>query len=315
MKRTLEETLAILAAMVMVATPAGALTAEPAYPGDFPDPFLLVMDSAYWAYATGSAGRNLQVMSSPDLTTWSPPADPLPVLPSWARPGHTWAPGVLRHGDGFLLYYSVRDGASERQCISVAASAVPGGPFVDPSSGPLVCQLANGGSIDPQPLVTATGSYLLWKSDDNALGQPTRLWSQQLASDGRTLVGPRALLLSQDRSWQSPAIEGPSMIARNGLYYLFYGAGDWNSAGAAIGYARCATPLGPCLNASGTGPWMGSRGLAVGPSGPVVFVDGTGSTRIAYHAWSGAVGYGSGGVRSLWVDGLRFSLLGRPLLA
>ena len=104
------------------------------------------------------------------------------------------------------------------------------------------------------------------------------------------------------------------MIASGGWYYLFYGAGDWSRSTAAIGYARCISPVGPCVNASTTGPWMASNGLAVGPSGPAVFVDAAGSTRIAYHAWTQGVGYEAGGVRSLWVDGLRFTS-GRPVLA
>jgi hypothetical protein len=212
------------------------------------------------------------------------------------------------------MYYTVRDAASGRQCISVATSAGPRGPFADTSSGPLVCQLTNSGSIDPSPFVGPTGTYLLWKSDDNATGRPTNLWAQQLSADGQGLVGPRALLLSQDRAWQAPAIEGPSMVLSGGLHYLFYGAGDWAGASAAIGYARCASPLGPCVNSSTSAPWMASHGLAIGPSGPAVFTDATGSTRIAYHAWTGAAGYQNGGVRSLWVDGLRFSF-GRPALS
>jgi beta-xylosidase len=208
----------------------------------------------------------------------------------------------------FLMYYTVRDGASGRQCVSLATSALPGGPFADTSTAPLLCQVQNGGSIDPSPYLASNGTaYLLWKSDDNALGRRTQLWSQQLSSDGRSLVGSRVAMLTQSRSWQSPAIEGPTMVAAGGLYYLFYGAGAWDSTNASIGYARCTSPLGPCVNASISGPWMASHGTALGPSGPEVFVDATGATRLAYHAWTGAVGYQNGGVRSLWIDTLRFS--------
>jgi beta-xylosidase len=192
--------------------------------------------------------------------------------------------------------------------MSVAASPIPAGPFVDTSSAPLVCQLPNGGSIDPSPFRAANGTtYLLWKSDDNALGRRTQLWGQQLGNDGRAVVGPRVVLLAQSQSWQAPVIEGPSMVAAGGLYYLFYGAGAWDSAGAAIGYARCLSPLGPCVNASVSGPWMASHGKAIGPSGPEVFIDATGAPRLAYHAWTGPVGYQNGGSRSLWIDTLRFS--------
>ena len=303
-----------LVLVLAAAGPAGAVSQAPAYRGDFPDPSVLRLGTTYWAYSTGSAGRNLQVMSSSDLRTWSPPTDPLPVLPAWAQGGFTWAPSVLQQGSTFLMYYTVRNAAWGRQCVSVATSTTASGPFQDTSSGPLVCQLDRYGSIDPDPFVAPTGGrYLLWKSEDNAGGRPTQLWSQQLSVDGRSLVGTPVVLLGQDRSWQAPAIEGPSMVASGGSYYLFYGAGAWDSATAAIGYARCFSPLGPCFNASTSRPWVASHGEAVGPSGPDIFVDATGLTRIAYHAWTGAVGYQNGGVRSLWIDGVSF-VNGRPVL-
>lgn len=294
------------------------VSATPVYPGDFPDPYVLTPATSgtdsYWAYSTGSADRNLQVMRSPDLATWGTVSDPLATLPRWAHPGYTWAPSVVRDGSSFLMYYTVRDAASGRQCISVATATTPAGPFTDISSGPLICQLSHGGSIDPDAFVAPSGrTYLLWKSDDNALGQRTSLWAAQLASSGRALVGDPVRLLTQDSRWQSPAIEGPSMVAVQGRYYLFYGANRWNSSRAGIGYATCAGPLGPCSDASLDGPWMTSHGTAVGPSGPAVFTDSTG-TRLAYHAWTGAVGYANGGVRSLWIDALSFSS-GVPTLA
>jgi hypothetical protein len=128
-----------------------------------------------------------------------------------------------------------------------------------------------------------------------------------------TLVGTRTLLLRQTQAWQAPSVEGPSMLLDGGTYFLFYGANAWDSHDAGIGYATCTSPLGPCANASRRGPWMGSRGAAVGPSGPAVFTAADGSTRLAYHAWTGGVGYAGGGVRSLWIDRLSFPG-GRPAL-
>jgi beta-xylosidase len=200
MRPKLVVAVATVLVLLASATSAGAVSPAPAYAGDFPDPAVLRAAGSYWAYSTGSAGRNLQVMSSTDLKTWTSPVDPLPVLPSWSRPGLTWAPGVV-----------ARAGA------------------------------------------------------------------------------------------------GPSMVAAGGLYFLFYGAGAWDTANASIGYARCVSPAGPCANASVSGPWMASHGKAVGPSGPDVFVDAAGTTRLDYHAWTGGVGYQNGGVRSLWVDTLRFA--------
>lgn len=215
-----------------------------------------MVNGTYWGYATGSAGRNLQAMSSTDLHNWSPPTDPLPVLPAWASPGRTWAPGVLQRGATFLMYYTVHDVSLSQQCISVATSASPGGLFADTSSGPLICQSANGGSIDPNPYVDpASGNpYLLWKSDDNSLGagHPTHIWGQQLTADGMSLATATSpsLLLTQSALWQSPSVEGPTMILRGGRYYLFYGANSYDTASSGIGYATSSSLLGSFTNKS-----------------------------------------------------------------
>jgi len=312
------------------AAPAEAVSTTPnptnAYPGDFPDPSILPVvtpvGATYWAYSTGSGGRNLQVMSSASLDfTKSTPTDPLPRLPWWAQAGKTWAPSVIHLGTTFLMYYTVHAFFGS-QCISVATSSTPAGPFADHSWAPLICQLDHGGSIDPSTLVTPDGKlYLVWKSDDNAIGKnPTKLWSQRLRADGRSLMGSPSLLLTADEQWQGQLpttgliIEGPSMFHANDTYYLFYGANNWGSPTAGIGYATCLTPLGPCTEKSLTAPWLGSSGQYQGPAGPTVFVDATGSARIAYHAWTGGVGYNTpGAARSLWIDSISFTGSG-PIL-
>jgi len=297
----------VMVLLLGAATPVAGNSTSPVYRGDFPDPYVLNAGGTYWAYATGTAGLNLQVMRSPDLATWSAVSDPLPVLPGWAAVGNTWAPGVVQRAGGYLMYYTVRHTASGRQCISVATSTTPSGPFRDTSTAPFICQLDHSGSIDPVPFVSPGGSlYLLWKSDDNAVGQPTHLWGQRLSSDGRSLSGSPRLLLTQSAGWQAPVIEGPAMVAYGGTYYLFYGAGAWDRSSAAMGYAVCSSPVGPCQNASGAGPWMASHGQAIGPSGPTFFTGNDGVSRIAYHAWMPAAGYPNGGVRTLWVDTLGF---------
>jgi len=301
--------------MLVPALPAYAAAGTfqaPVYPGDFPDPWIVLVHGTYWAYATGTAGKNLQVMSSRDLRHWSSPIDPLPVLPSWAVAGRTWAPGVLRHGSGYLMYYTVHDQRLGQQCISVARSSTPSGPFIDNSIGPLICQSVNGGSIDPNPYVdTANGQlYLLWKSDDNSLGagHPTHIWGQQLTADGLSLAGHRSpsLLLTESAPWQAPTVEGPTVVRHGGRYYLFYSANMFDTAQSAIGYATSRSLLGSYTDRSLTGPWLGTRGNAQGPQGPAVFTDSSGTARMAFAAWYGTVGYENGGGRSLWIGSLAF---------
>jgi len=299
--------------------PAGASARDsfsaPAYSGDFPDPAVLVVGTTYWAYATGSAGRNLQVMSSNDLSHWSAPTDPLPTLPTWATAGHTWAPSVVIKSGIFVMWYTVRDTASGRQCISVATSSIPQGPYIDRSRGPTICQFSDGGSIDPSVSVDSSGpGYLYWKSDDNAINKPTKLWGQQLSTTATSVVGPPALLMTEDAPWQKPSVEGPAVVVQHGTYYLFYGANNYASKRSGIGYATRSSALGPFVDQSITGRWLSTRGNALGPQGPAVFADGAGASRLAFAAYDGTVGY-QAGRRSLWIGILTFAPDGRPVVS
>jgi len=297
-----------------LAGPAAATSNGPVYGGDFPDPSVTVAGGRYYAFGTGHAS-NLQVMRSRDLVTWGPVSDPLLRLPDWAAPPWTWAPGVIQHGATYVMYYTAHHKDWNQQCISVATSSSPDGPYRDSSAGPFICQRSLGGSIDPQPFLAPDGSlslYLLWKSDNIAIGQPTALWAEQLTSNGRSMMGPAVKILDMmaPPSWQGSNFEGPAMVYHpvsdgRAPYFLFYGANAWDSAAAGSGYATCESPLGPCTNQSVSGPWLASRDSAQGPSGPAVFVDFAGTLRLAYHAWTGAVGYPAGN-RSLFIDTLGF---------
>jgi len=278
---------------------------NPVRPGDFADPFVLVTDSAYYAFATNRGQVNVPVLRSPDLVSWEPAGDALPVLPAWAASGKglTWAPSVLALGGRYLLFYTARDRRAGLQCIGRAEGSTPWGPFVDPGAAPFLCQTELGGSIDASVVRDGSGlAYLLWKNDGNCCGQPVTLWSQRLDTDGRALLGTPAPLLRRDRPWEGPLIEAPTMWEDQGGWRLLYSANMWNTDSYAIGYARCDSPLGPCHKV-GDRPVMRSDEETVGPGGAEVFSDRQGRRWVAYHGWAaGAVGYGRGGARSLRLD-------------
>ena len=306
----------VAAPAAFAAARAGSGFRAPVYAGDFPDPSVLLVGGVYWAYATGSGGRNLQVMRSNNLASWTAPSDPLPTLPAWASVGHTWAPAVIQLAGSYVMYYTVRDAALGMQCISVATSATPVGPFRDRSTGPLICQRTDGGSIDPNPYMDpASGRlYLLWKSDDNSLSQDTHIWGQPLTGDGQAMAAGStpSLLLSESAAWQSPTVEGPTITSHARRYYLFYGANNYDTASSALGYATSTSLLGAYANQSVSGPWLATTDSAQGPQGPMIFTDASGTTRMAFAAWYGKVGYENGGSRSLWIGTLGFNLFGKP---
>lgn len=308
------------ATSVPAPTPTAALLSyeNPVFPRDFPDPFVLRVDDGYYAYATNARHMNVQVIRSEDLLTWErvgEKGDALPTLPEWAAPRQflTWAPAAIQMGDDFILYYVTRFVEGGRQCISYAVADDPAGPFVDPNDKPFICQLDEGGSIDPEPFVDADGTlYLLWKSDGNCCGFPIWIYSQPLSEDGRNLLGDPQRLITLDQGWEAPLIENPSMTLHNGTYYLLYSANWWESADYAVGYAVCESPLGPCQKPQES-PILASAGRHVGTGGAAFFTDLDDTLWVAYHAWIVPnVGYPVG-MRQLHLGRVHFQN-GQPII-
>jgi hypothetical protein len=270
----------------------GAGSDGPVYPFDFADPAVIVVKGTYFAYGTNSTAGNIQIMESTDLLKWKKAGDALPTLASWATPGQTWAPSVIHLKRSYVLYYTVASAASKVQCISVATAKKPQGPFVDSSTGPLECQANLGGSIDAAPYLDPAGQpFLTWKSNGGD-GQPATIWAQALDPQGTALEGPKPTeLLQPSQSWEGSVVEAPTMLDDDGSYFLFYSGNNWDSADYAIGVARCAGALGPCVKPMSQ-PLFGSQPNLQGPGGETVFTDDEGQLEMAFQAWlPGAIGY------------------------
>lgn len=283
----------------------GLLIGTPVYDGDFADPFVLVDDGRYYAYATNTTAAHVPVISSTDGMSGTYHGDALPTLPAWSTTGFVWAPAVRARDGAYVLYYSTLETSSQKMCVSAATATSPLGPFTDTSTAPLVCQTDLGGTIDPSIVTDADGGdHLLFKNDGNSIGATTSLWIAPLSADGRSLTGDAAKLLSADRPWEANLIEGPSMVVDGSTYYLFYSANAWNTESYAVGYAVCASVTGPCTKPAGDRPWMGSTTFARGPGGQEFF-GSLGQVWMVYHGWlPGQVGE-PGGVRRLYLDSVR----------
>lgn len=280
---------------------------------NFPDPFVMRVGGTYYGYATNGPGGSIQVLKGSDIDNMSRTGQALPKLPGWAVSGSTWAPTVLKRGATWVMYYAVKHKASGQNCLSRAVAKSPGGPFVDDTFVPFLCQHDRGGSIDPSPFVDTDGrAWLVWKSEGTGPTEPARIWSVGLSSTGLGFVSQPAALIAADQRWEAGVVEGPSMVRRHGRYYLFYSANDWNSANYAIGYAICTTVKGPCTKPTDR-PILRSEGLLLGPGGQEFFTDRSGRTLVAYHAWvDGEIGYPN--LRRLYTGILSFRA-GAPVIS
>ncbi len=251
---------------------------RPEYGFDFPDPFVLTVGSDQYAFGTNASGGTIQVLARQTDGSWTTRGDALGRFPDWAGWGRTWAPAVLARPGGYVMYYTVRETSSGRQCISRAVSTLPTGPYVDTSTAPLECGERD--AIDPEPILQADGSpMLLWVHE-----HPNTIMARQLAPDGLSFVGDSHQLLSPTAAWEANNVEAPSMLVTPGGAWLFFSANDWNSRRYAIGVVHCSGPMGPCDHA-GSGPLLSSHDTIVGPGGGSVYQVTPGDYRLAYHAY------------------------------
>ena len=298
----------IIAALALAGPARADPPFVPVFTTNFPDPFILPAGSEFLAYATNAEeGRaNVQMARSTNLVDWEfvrdgeALHDAMPDLPPWAREGWTWAPEVIRHQDVYLLYFTAKERSSGKQCVGVASSTDPRGPFTSAATEPMVCQRDIGGTIDPHAFRDRDGQlYLYFKNDGNAIGRRTEIFVQRLADDGLSLVGEPVSLLRNDERWEAHVIESPTMVRNGDSYVLFFSANHfgWEEhqrlSPYAMGYARCEGPMGPCVDAE-ENPILYSynnreAGCLSGPGHQAVFEAG-GRQFIVFHAHGASSG-------------------------
>jgi hypothetical protein len=274
--------------------------ARVAYEGDLGDPFILPVATAgartsFLAFGTGDWPARIPTARSSDLMTWQKGPDALPDLPGWAAPDPrhslSWAPAVVDTGHGYVLYVTLPDARSGQQCIGVATSPVPEGPYAGFGKGPLVCQHELGGSIDPSVNRDGHGQLrLLWKDESNTRGRPSGLWAQPLTADGLSLLGSPHRLLTAQRSWQDNIIEEPAVIpAAGGGWWLFYSGSLFDTPSYATGLAYCPDLEGPCRESSAQ-PFLTTLTLKEqgqsAPGGLETFRDGDGAQWAVFDTWN-----------------------------
>jgi beta-xylosidase len=300
----------------------------------------------YWAFTTGDL---FPILHSSDLVHWTSAGTAMTALPGWVVPSgdwHPWAPHVVQLSVScpgtsspscYVMYYVGLSARFNANCVAVATSTTPGGPYtdhgplsngaLDASGRPIGCGDDQGyGQIDPSVYTDPSdGRSYLYVSEDfscpagsstcttaGSTLQPT-ISVIPLASNLLNAVGGRTPLFDgQAGTWEAagvavPTVEGPMMLLHNGTYYLLYSGGNWRSS-YAMGYATASSPLGPFTRS--TKPILASTASVIGPGGGDTPVTGpNGGTWMLYHGYAGTTAV----ARSLRLDPLSWqSAAGQP---
>ncbi|MFM9370576.1 family 43 glycosylhydrolase [Streptomyces sp. Da 82-17] len=241
--------------------------------------------------------------------------DALPGGPgSWAEPGGAvWAPGVVRYGDRYFMYYTASRKGSGQKCIGRAIASDARGPFRN--AGGWACPPGGRWAIDANPFVSGNTMYVTYRDDAITSGAETGLSTVRTDSEGRAVWSSRRdVLKSTDITWDTRksnssthVVENPSMWRMpDKHWYLMWSGNNWDSPRYATGIADCGTtplPGSRCkplrrgverpyfgyTGATGISPYKGLPDNRRGPGGMDVFKAADGSPRVVWHWWDGTL--------------------------
>lgn len=244
------------------------------------DPYVLFYEDKYYAYGTRTNG--FEVYISDDLEHWRR-GDRLALSPqdSWGTKWY-WAPEVyyIESEKKFYMFYTVDEH------ICVATSDSPEGPFVQDEKKPVREEKG----IDASLFVDDDGKaylYFVRFTGGNVI------WGVEMNSDLKSVKEETLReCIKADASWelqQAKVAEGPSLLKRNGVYYLIYSANHFRSQDYAVGYATATSPLGPWKKYDGNPILCRDKDVAarlVGTGHGAPFLCRDGSYKYIYHAHS-----------------------------
>ncbi|OTA07992.1 GH43 endo-1,4-beta-xylosidase/arabinosidase [Trichoderma parareesei] len=218
---------------------------NPFVDGWYADPDTQFYNGEYWVYPTSSRPYDeqtyLDAFSSPDLVHWTKHSNILTADDfTWAHRA-VWAPAPIYRNGTYYLYFGANDIQSDSELggIGVGVAERPEGPYTDPLGHPLVDAYHNGAQpIDQDVFIDDDGQAYMYyggHSHANIVKLNDDMISLSTFDDGTTFkeITPENY------------VEGPQMLKRNGVYYLFWSEGGWTGPDYAVSYGMSSSPLGP----------------------------------------------------------------------
>lgn len=240
------------------------------------DPFILCHEGIYYAYGT-SSDAGFEVYSSTDLSSWTKGEQmALSRSDSYGNKWF-WAPEVYynKANNTFYLYYS----AEEHICVATSQS--PLGPFVQAEKKPMREEK----SIDSSLYVDDDGTpYLYFVRFTNG----NVIWCAQLEKDLMTIKEETLTqCIEVSQPWEKSlgkVAEGPSILKKNGIYYLVYSGNDFRSQDYGVGYATATSPTGPWVKYEKNPVLQKPVPSLVGTGHGAPFLDKDGTYKYIFHA-------------------------------
>lgn len=201
----------------------------------YADPDVYYEKGVYYLYATSyHVKKGYEVHTSADLVHWQRAG--MALTEAWGFQRSYWAPDVKKIGDRYVM------AASVCEHLGLCTAERPEGPFIPQASWLFEC------SIDGHLFEDADGRlylyYVSWRAGHRYGLYGCELNKETLAP----LPDSEALLLVPEAPYecrQSPVVEAPYMLCREGRYYLTYSGSHYESPAYCVAAAVSDSPLGP----------------------------------------------------------------------
>lgn len=213
----------------------------------YADPTIYVDGEKY--YLSGTRKSNplgFSILESTDLATWhTVHGDSLQMIltkgsGAYGEKGF-WAPQFFKDGDTYYFSYT----ANEQ--TSLASSGRITGEYTQKNIAPIDGSAKN---IDSYIFKDNDGKYYLYHVRFN---KGNYLWVAEFdIKSGEIDAESLTKCFDVTEPWErtpnyksAPIMEGPTVIKKEGVYYLFYSANHFESIDYSVGYATSKSPYGP----------------------------------------------------------------------
>lgn len=236
------------------------------------DPSMAWENDQFWLFQTGPG---IYGKVSPDGLNWSPLPSVFPDGLNWWKtyvPNQegtdVWAPDIEWYNGRYWMYYSISTFGSRVSAIGLASTtSIAGGNWTDHGVVLTSNESNDYNAIDPDLVVDANGAPFL------AFGS----WNSGIKVVRLNPVTMKPIGDFHSVAYNAEGIEAPTLIYRQGYYYLFVSVGtccDGVNSGYHILYGRSTSVTGPFVDKNGANMMYGGGSLLdggnatwVGPGG------------------------------------------------
>ena len=209
-------------------------------------------------------------------------------VPDWAN-GQLWAPEVWQWRGKWYMFFSARDKTSKKRDLAVSVSDHPKGPYKFLAKLILGTEENPGtddnGAIDPTLHVERGKPYLLYIRE----APPRAVKIVELSRDLTKIQGEKKVLITVDRPIEQGILDAPTLVRKDGAFWLFYSSGWFQSfkkdAKYRVWAAKSKSLMGPYAKPEKP-VLMGREGETYSPGHQCVFRLRSGEWWMAYHAWN-----------------------------